>query len=123
MRVWWRWTSRGIAIIALVVGGVLLALHPVARYDQYPPATKTISPALRLTCLSPFDRLTGTTLDYHGVIERLSPTILQAACAAATDERERVVDALGIGAVVFAGLSFLPRRRELATVRLEPSAV
>ena len=27
MREWWRWTLRGVAVLALVTGGVLLALH------------------------------------------------------------------------------------------------
>jgi len=30
MREWWRWTLRGIAVLGLLAGGILLALHPSA---------------------------------------------------------------------------------------------
>jgi hypothetical protein len=28
MREWWRWTLRGVDVLALAAGGVLLASHP-----------------------------------------------------------------------------------------------
>ena len=41
--------------------------------------------------------------------------------SAVTTDHEHIVEALGAGAVLLAGLSFLPRRRALATKRsLEP---
>lgn len=125
MRGWWRWTLRGIAILALVGGGVLLALHPNALY--YPPHSNLHGyPA---TCLSPFNRLTGTQQFTLPRYENPPPSVILAVraearvCSAATNGREHIVDLLGIGAVVLVGLSFLPRRRHVATTALEPSPV
>jgi hypothetical protein len=42
-------------------------------------------------------------------------------CSAATNGREHLIDALGIGAVILIGLSFLPRRRPVVTVSVNPS--
>ena len=107
MREGWRWALRGAAVLALVAGGVLVALHPVVRVPSpiiFPLASY---PAPTTQCLSPFDRFTGEI----GILNRHAITV----CSAATNGREHVIDALGIGAVLLVGLSFLPRRRALAT--------
>ena len=119
VRDWWRWALRGAAVLALVAGGVLLALHPTASYQ---PASDTGYPPVATTsCLSPFNRLTGYQATNHlGDLDGpyIPPQVQRAAsaaCSAATNDREHIVEALGIGAVLLIGLSFLPRRRVLAT--------
>ena len=59
MREWWRWTLRGVAVLALVAGGVLVALHPVVRVPSPIIFPLGNYPAPTTQCLSPFDRLTG----------------------------------------------------------------
>lgn len=106
MRAWWRWAFRGAAVLAFAAAGVLLALHPSASY----PALGGLSakaPLVTIQCLSPFDRLTGGKM-------QVLPMRGMAACSAATNARERDVDALGAGGVVLVGLSFLPLRRAMA---------
>jgi hypothetical protein len=128
---WWRWTLRGVAVLGLVASGVFLALHPSATFRVVPPKVGII-PARSVgvaggKCFSPFNRL----IDYQ--LPRTTPPpgedrqIAQAAtsaCSAATNDREHIVEALGGSAILLVGLSFLPRRRAMATKRrLEPSPV
>ena len=63
MRDWWRWALRGVAVLALVAGGVLLVLHPTVTFRVVPPLGLD-APAHDVTsqCFSPFNRLT----DYQG---------------------------------------------------------
>jgi hypothetical protein len=128
VREWWRWALRGVAVLAMAAGGLLLGLHPTATY--HPPLSldnraSQIPSAER--CASPFDRIHPepralAASPPPGVGLLLGPAAT--ACNAATHEREHIVEALGIGAVLLVGLSFLPRRREPATKRaLEPSPV
>jgi hypothetical protein len=121
---WWRWTMRGVAVLALVACGVVLPLHPSASYRSpilFPLESSGVPTA---QCLSPFNRLTGSQQDLQ---EDPHSTAFQravgSACSPATNARERLVEALGAGAVLLAGLSFLPRRRTPAVRRLEPSTV
>ena len=93
----------------------LTDLYPLGTYPE--PITE---------CLSPFNRLTGDASCYSPgpLSAQRRNDARQAACGPATNDREHIVEALGIGAVLLAGLSFLPRRRALATGRrLEPSPV
>jgi hypothetical protein len=126
VRAWWRWTLRGVAVLALAAGGVLLAVHPSASFTN-PQILYPLGSGMGTTqCPSPFNRLTGGS-------RLLPPGPLSAqrrndarlvACNAVTNDREHIVEALGGGAVLLTGLSFLPRRRALATKRrLEPSPV
>ena len=112
-------------MIGLVAGGVFLALHPIVTV----PASDFVSspaghPYFSIQCSSPFDSLIPgprhgvqySTLAYQRAID--------AACSAATNGRQHIAEALGGGAVILLGLSFLPRRRAPATERrLEPSPV
>jgi hypothetical protein len=88
-------------VLALVAGGVLLALHPSASY-RLPAAS----------CASPFNRLTNNMPAWNGPLPYEVSQYIHA-CGAATNAREHIVEALGAGAVLLAGLSFLPRRRTL----------
>jgi hypothetical protein len=104
----WRWVLRGVAVLALVAGGVFLGLYPVVRIP--PPIVLSAGnhyPAPTTQCLSPFNRVTGEI----GVLNRHAITV----CSAATNGQEHIAEALGFGAIVLIGLSFLPRRRALAT--------
>jgi len=124
VRNWWRWTLRGLAMAAAVGGMVLLALHPSARY-YVPNSSPRVSSTA--TCLSPFNRLTGAQQFKLPRFERQPPELILRmravirVCGAATNGREHIVDALGIGAVILVGLSFLPRRRPVVTVSVDPS--
>ena len=113
MRSVWRWGSRGAAVLALIAGGVLLGLHPTATYHPLLSLDKRASqiPSAE-RCASPFDRLHPepralAASPPPGVGLLLGPAAT--ACNAATDNREHIVDALGIGAILLVGLSFLPR--------------
>lgn len=115
MRHAWRWTLRGVAVLALVAGGVLLALHPSANWSV---TDTSISPdTATFQCLSPFNRLTSekqlAVLSPPGALSR----VVQGLCANATNGREHAVEALGAGTILLVGLSFVPRRRALATER------
>jgi hypothetical protein len=126
MREWWRWTLRGVAALALVAGGVLLALGPTASVVLPGPAPLGAGPLYSLVrCVSPFDRIKGAQLSngnpHEDAFFRRSASVT---CSAAINGREHIVEALGGGAILLVGLSFLPRRRAMATKRrLEPSPV
>ena len=120
----WRWVLRTSGVLALVAGGVLLALHPSATFRLVPPKVGIIpARAVGVTsgkCFSPFNRLTDYQLPPQTPPPGIDRQIAQAAtapCSAATNDREHIVEALGIGAIVLVGLSFIPRRRALATTR------
>jgi hypothetical protein len=131
VREWWRWTLRGVAVLALVAGGVLLLLHPSASYDS--PLAVPAHLQLSEQCDSPLNQIRGT--QWSSPASRTSiliPTAIyvrlvrvqSAACGSATNGRAYVAEALGIGAVLLLGLSLSPRRRALATKqRLETSPV
>ena len=117
----WRLILRGLAVAAVVWAGVLCIAQPIANYHvpTYMP------PVLRATCLSPFNRLTG---EQEFKVPRFvkqppysMPEVRARACSSATNKREHTVDALGVGAVILIGLSFLPRRRPVVTVSVNPS--
>lgn len=117
-----RWTFRGAAAFALVAGGVLLAVHPSASY-QPTSGGPGFNPVGIASCASPFNRLTSNTPAWNGPLPYQVSQYLHA-CNAPTTGREHIVEALGAGAILLVGLSFLPRRRALATKRrLEPSPV
>jgi hypothetical protein len=135
-REWWRWTLRVVAVLVLVAGGVLLGLHPSASYRA--PGLAGKSTVVTSLCWSPFNVLRGENNFYrNGNYAGLQPWALDpngppnpglvpalAACGAVTNGHEHASEALGVGAVLLAGLSLLPRRRALATKRsLEPSPV
>jgi hypothetical protein len=111
-------------VLALIAGGVLLALHPSATFRLVPPKVGII-PARSVgvtsgKCFSPFNRLTDYQLPPQTPPPGVDRQIAQAAtapCSAATNDREHIIEALGIGAVLLVGLSFLPRRRALLTTR------
>jgi hypothetical protein len=125
VRDWWRWTLRGVAVLALVAGGVLLGLHPTASYRLHGNRL-----ALSAQCVSPFDRLRGEPVSPI-LVDSIPPAsaipnmrAVSAACSSAIAGREHIVEALGGSAALLVALSFLPRRRALATKRsLEPSRV
>jgi hypothetical protein len=111
-------------VLPLACCGVLLALHPTTSYRSpilHPLGDFHAPTAL---CPNPFNRLAGAPQFAH---ENTSSghelwMVASAACSAAADDREHIINAPGIGAVLLVGLSFLPRRRALATERqLEPS--
>jgi hypothetical protein len=109
---WWRWVLRGLAVIALVVGGVLLVLHPHSA---------------SMTCLSPFNRITGSQLKLP-TGKRQPPSEILAwraavrECSAATNGREHIVETLGAVAIVLVGLSFLRRRRPVGSALSEAAS-
>jgi len=117
VRALWRWSMRGVALLALVAVVVLLGLHPTASYH---PVTGTNYPPVATTsCPSPFDRI------YPEPYQVALPGSATAsvACSAATNGREHVAGGLAIGAVLLIGLSLLPRRKAMATKQFEPSPV
>ena len=79
MREWWRWTLRGGAVLALVGGGVVLALRPTASYRLLGNRL-----ALSAQCVSPFDRLRG---------EPVSPILVDSIPPASAIPNIRAVDA------------------------------
>jgi hypothetical protein len=44
-------------------------------------------------------------------------------CESAASDREHIIEALGAGAVILVGLSFLGRRRPVVTVPVNPSVL
>jgi len=126
MRGWWRWAVRGLAATVDVVGLVVLNLHPtvvVKLGGSRSVASGTVS-KVDVSCYSPLNTIQPHPF-YHGPPLKnplLFPWMVPG-CRAATIRREHMVDALGIGVVVLVGLSLLPRRRVLATARLEHSLV
>jgi hypothetical protein len=126
VRNWWRWTLRGLAMVALIISGVLLALHPgvaVRVGNSTSLASGTLS---NVSCHSPFNRLTGLRHQFYTgpPIPKKNPLLAPwavPACSSATNGREHIVEALGIGAIILIGLSFLPRRRPVVIVPVNPS--
>ena len=109
MREWWRWALRGVAVLALVAGGILLTLHPTATY-QAPGQTQSRTILQTNWCVSPFERLTGNNLTMSSFLARgaANPEVsvglaTLAACNAATNDREHTSEALGIGAILLSG--------------------
>jgi hypothetical protein len=100
-----------LAVVALVVGPVLL-FQPI--------------PSSTLSCPTAFWQVLGQTPSgtFHppraiASAKRYGDPV--AACKSAASDREHIIEALGIGAVVLVGLSFLPRRRPVVTVSVDPS--
>ena len=104
-------------MLPLAAGGVLLGLHPSAGFTN-PQNVHPLGNGMAITqCLSPFDRLTGGSWSLPpgpASVQHVNDVRL-VACSAVTNDREHIIDALGIGGIVLIGLSFLPRRRALAT--------
>ncbi len=117
---WWRWTLRGLAVVALVVGAVLL----------FQPVSGLNGPSTSLSCPTPFWQILG-----QAPSGRFSPPPSRAiafakgsadpvaACRSAASDREHVIEALGAGAVVLVGVSFLRRRRRMTRAPVEAVAV
>ena len=122
--------------LALVAGGVLLALNPTVSYHPPYVAPSGIHSAfaippnfrVRFLCISPFSQLTGVQQQFSGPAGPSAftgqlavapgnpqPKAVSAACGAAANGQEHIAEALGGGAVLLLGLSFLPLRREPAT--------
>jgi hypothetical protein len=114
-------------VLSLIAGGALLVQHPSANYPVETasvlaePGQPTQHPTGLASCLSPFNRLTGGKIQVSSLLGSSPPPALlqpvlvaRAACSGATNGREHAVEALAVGGVILAGLSFLPRRRALA---------
>jgi hypothetical protein len=145
VREWWRWMSQGAAVLALVVGGVVLVLNRTVSYHPPYVAPSGIHSAfaipsnfrVRFLCISPFSQLTGVQQQFSdpagpsAFTGQLAvapgnpqPKAVSAACGAAANGQEHIAEALGGAAALLVGPSFLPRRREPATKQaLEPSPV
>jgi hypothetical protein len=111
------------AVAALVITGVLLVLHPSTAFGLG-NATSLASQSFPIeSCYSPFNRLTGDSTPSFDVpgIPAAALKAMEAQCSGPTNGREHIVDALGIGAVILIGLSFLPRRRPVMTVPVNPA--
>jgi hypothetical protein len=151
VRNWWRWTLRGLALLAFVAAGIFLGLRPVVSshvrsFRDVLTGVVIVIPAQTVTfsCLSPFDRIQGSShpvtlsrpqlprMQITGPLTALGTNnggffnaeplhFATRVCSAATNGREHLIDALGIGAVILIGLSFLPRRRPVVTVSVNPS--
>lgn len=112
----WRWILRGLAVVTLVIGGVLL----------FQPVTGS-NPSTELSCPTPFFQLLGQAPSGHFHPPAMKVAFANgyadpvAACKSAASDREHIIEALGIGAVVLVGLTFLPRRRPVVTVPVNPS--
>jgi hypothetical protein len=84
-----------------------------------------------VSCLNPFNRITGEQRfnQFRKLHQSPPPSVLlvvpaaEAMCSNATNGREHIVDALGIGAVVLVRLSFLRRRRPVVIVPVNPSVL
>ena len=125
VRHWWRWVLRGLVVTALVVGVVLLPLHPSTAFGLG-DATSLASGSFPVeSCYSPFNRLTGDSTPSFDVpgIPAATLKAMEAQCSGPTNEREHIVEALGIGAVILIGLSFLPRRRPVVIVPVNPQVL
>jgi hypothetical protein len=109
-------------MVALVVGGVLLALHPSVHY--YLPSLSNPSPEAFVIEICPARSTASWAAQRLRSTLRL-PTLqaAPAACSAATNGREHALEALGLGAVILVGLSFLPRRRPVVTIPVNPSVL
>jgi hypothetical protein len=131
---WWRWVLRGLAVVALVVGSAFLTLRPLPSAAFPLRESRDIVTA---TCLSPFQQIQGRTLA-DSVAPRLGSPITRSAttgdvsewsrnevarCTQAASGREHIVEALGAGAVVLVGMSFLRRQRPVVTVPVNPSVL
>ena len=59
MRNWWRWTLRGLAVVALVISGVLLFIQPIANETLHIPGYNKI---VTVGCSTPFQQFQGNPL-------------------------------------------------------------
>ncbi len=126
MNNWWCWVLRGLAVVALVVGAVLLFTQPIPNTSSR--VTGDSHEIVTFGCLSPFEQIRGRTLSVTGY-----PTpLVEAAgtddnfvveCKSAASDHEHIVEALGAGAVILVGLSFLGRRRPVVIVPVNPSVL
>ena len=118
MHNWWRWVLRSLAVAALVVGGVLLFIQPIANKNL-----RIYGSVVTLSCSTPFQHLQGksVTASEPTTYSGHSPYILE--CQSAASDREHIIEALGVGVVILVGLSFLRHRRPTASVPLEAAPV
>jgi hypothetical protein len=151
VRNWWRWTLRGLAVVALVAAGIFFGLRPVVSshvrgFREVLTGVVIVIPAqtITLSCPSPFDRVQGSShpvtlshsqlrqMKFTGPLKALGsngggffntepPHFATMTCGTATNGREHLIDALGMGAIILVGLSFLPRRRPVVTIPVNPS--
>ena len=136
MRNWWRWVLRSLAVVALVVAGVLLALHQVEKFPgvviSYSPrqvVSGVIFPAetATLRCPSAYDRAHGKT---HIFVVSISPHdstgsvfVPASSCNPVTMDYNDAAIALGIAGGVLIALSFWRRRRPVVTISVDPSVL
>jgi hypothetical protein len=125
---WWRWTLRGIALLALVGSGVLVASYRVGSFssvvvDHIPRQVVlgVVVPAETVTirCPSAYDRAHGKTQISVVSVRPPNPSVsLFVSCNPVTEDYNDAALGLGGGAVVLAGLSFFRRRRPLSPAQM-----
>ena len=123
MRNWWRWTLRGMAVVALVIGGVLLFIQPIANETLHIPGYNKV---VTVGCSSPFEQFQGKVLQtpsLQPIAEIAAPDTYPSRCKGAASDREHIIEALGIGAVILIALSFWRRRRPVVIVPVNPSVL
>ena len=130
MRNWWRWTLRGLAMVALIISGVLLALHPGVAVRVGPIANENVhvpgsTEVLTFGCSTPFQQFQGNPLWITGSPTPPGPVASSDTyllkCDRAGTEREHIIEALGTGAVILIVLSFWRQRRPVMTVPVNPA--
>ena len=123
MNNWWRWVLRGLAVVALVVGAVLLFAEPTASETlRVPGSTNPVT----VGCSSPFEQFQGNVFWTSQPLQpttETGPDTYALRCESAASDREHIIEALGAGAVILVGLSFLGRRRPVVTVPVNPSVL
>jgi hypothetical protein len=123
VRTWWRWVLRGLAVVALAIGAVLLFAQPTASETlRVPGSTNPVT----VGCSSPFEQFQGNVFWTSQPLQpttETGPDTYALRCESAASDREHIVAVLGAGGVVLVGLSFLRRRRPVVTVPVNPSVL
>jgi len=150
---WWRWILRGIATFALIVAGLLLVVRPIygtggpAYFVETGDKITVPRQVVSFSCPSTLDQIQGRTrpdltfwtsggpgavvigpisersLNRGGFGTPGLPQSPTRACSAAITDREHVAEALVIGLTILISLSFLPRRRPVMVVPVNPSVL
>jgi hypothetical protein len=122
VRNWWRWILRALAVIALVIGGVLLFIQLIANENVHVPGSTEV---LTFGCSTPFQQFQGNPLWITGSPTPPGPVASSDTyllkCDRAGTEREHIIEALGTGAVILIVLSFWRQRRPVMTVPVNPA--